>query len=86
MAAAALACATLWPVRVVSGFEYLRLLGGRMHADFGQGLAHRWTTMDEQKQRLLIPFVEPVDELPWPRRNVPILDRLGDDIEYSVNR
>jgi hypothetical protein len=24
--------------------------------------------------------------LPWPRRDVPILDRLGNDIEYSVNR
>jgi hypothetical protein len=85
-AVAALACALLWPVRLVTGVEYVRALSGRLHADFYADAPARWKSLDDARRPFLVPFARSMDMLPWPRRDVPILDRLGNDIEYSVNR
>ena len=86
MTASGLACAMLWPLRVVIGFEYVRALSGRMHGDFPEGIPGRWNSLDESRRRFLVPFVESVDRLPWARRDVPVLETLGEDVVYSVNR
>jgi hypothetical protein len=83
---AGLACAGLWPVRVVTGFEYVRALSGRIHGDFPKDIPARWNALQDFRRPFLVPFVESIDMMPWARRHVPVLEALGKDVVYSVNR
>ena len=84
MVLAGLACALLWPLRVVTGFEFARLLGNQIRISWHDHGAH-WN-VPSFRRPFLIPFGESVDRMPWARRNIPILDLLGKHRKSSVNR
>jgi hypothetical protein len=86
MALAGLACALIWPLRVVTGFEYARALSGSIQSNWHNKMQHFWGDAGIEHQPFLVPFVESVDLVPWARRQVPILGLLGKRPHKSVNR
>jgi hypothetical protein len=86
MAGAGLVCALIWPVRVISGFEFARALGGHIRASWHNDMAANWNRSEDSRRPFLLPFGQSVDTMPWARRHVPIVGLLGKDIGNSVNR
>jgi hypothetical protein len=85
MTIAGLACALLWPVRVVTGLEFLRSLGARSLANWHNKMPEYWHKADEDYRPFLLPFSESVDMVPWPRRDVWIFRFLGQRPHKSVD-
>jgi hypothetical protein len=82
---AGLVCALLFPLRVVTGFEFLRSLGGWSKANWHDKMPAFWTKVGSEHQPFLLPVSESVDMVPWPRRDVPIFRFLGRRPYKSVN-
>lgn len=85
MTVAGLACAVLWPLRLVNGFEYARDMGGQIRSKWHNAMVERWYKSDAREKPYLVPFAESVDSTPWPRRFVPVLRSLGRKASNSVN-
>jgi hypothetical protein len=86
MAVTGLACALIWPLRVVTGFEFARGLGGKFRANWHDNMTSHWNDNPSFRRPFLVPFSQSVDMMPWARRHVPILELLGNNVRKSVNR
>ena len=61
MAVAGLACAVLWPLRLVNGFEYARDMGGQIRSKWHNAMQERWNRTDDPERPYLVPFAESVE-------------------------
>ena len=86
MTVAGLACAVLWPLRVVNGFEYARDMGGQIRSRRHNAMQERWNRTNDLERPYLVPFAGSVNSTPWPRQFVPVLRSLGRKASNSVNR
>jgi hypothetical protein len=59
MTIAGLACALLWPLRVVAGFEFLRWLGARSLANWHNKMPEYWLKAGSDYQPFLLPSANP---------------------------
>ena len=85
MIIAGLTCALLWPLRVVTGFEFLRMLGARSIANWSNKMPEYWVKGGSDYQPFLLPLAQSVDLVPRPRRDIWILRLLGSHPHKSVN-
>jgi hypothetical protein len=83
---AGLACAVLWPLRVVTGFESVRYFSIQIRKSWPDHMTAFWNQEPDSTRPFLIPIVQSVDRVPWPRKYVPMLQLLGDWVKDSVNR
>lgn len=84
VAVVALGCAVLWPLRVVTGFEFVRGLSGGIRANWWEDMPAYMARSEPYERLHLDSFARSVDTIPWPVANVPILQFLG--TKHSVNR
>ncbi len=82
---AGLACAVLWPLRLVNGFEFARDMGRQIRSKWQNAMQERWNRTDDPERPCLVPFAESVNSTPWPRKFVPVLRSLGRKASNSVN-
>ncbi len=85
MTIASVACAFLWPIRVVTGLEFLRSLGGRSLVNWHNKMPEYWAKVGSDYQPFLLPFAESVDMAPWPQRDVWFFRFLGPRPYKSVD-
>lgn len=76
--------AAIWPLRLVSGFEFARGLNAGIHAAWREDMAIYWSRYEERDREFLRDFAESVDAIPVARTSAPILSRFGN--RNSVNR
>jgi len=84
MTVAGLVCALIWPLRVVTGFEFARAMGGTIRVRWHDNMPAYWNKLEQRP--FLVPFAESVDMMPWARKHVPIFKLLGTNVSRSVNR
>ena len=82
---AGLACALVWPLRVITGFEFVRFFSLQILRSWPIHMAEFWNGQTDSARPFLIPMVQSVDKIPWPRKHVPMLWLLGDKVKNSVN-
>ena len=81
-----LACSVLWPLRVVTGFEFFRSLSAAIRQSWHDDVTTYWNKEEPSRRPFLFSAAMSVDRVPWPRKRVRVLRVLESKVLYSVNR